>query len=122
MSEVEVRMSREIREAPEAVRRQQYALAQPLAELVARLKRRPPQVVVTCARGSSGHAATFAKFLIERHLGIPVAPAAPSITTIYGRQLHLGHQLFLAISQSGRSDDLVEQAASARKAGALTAA
>src|SRR5207244_5788046 len=83
---------------------------------------RPPQVVVTCARGSSAHAATFAKFLIERHLGIPVAPAAPSIATIYGQRLRLENQLFLVISQSGRSDDLIEQAMAARTAGALTAA
>src|SRR6266496_887416 len=122
MTDLDVRMADEFREAPYAVALQAEMLSRPLAELAARLQRRPPQVVVTCARGSSGHAATFAKFLIERHLGIPVAPAAPSITTIYGRQLRLEHQLFLAISQSGRSDDLVEQAASARKAGALTAA
>ena len=122
MTDIDVRMADEFRQAPEAVDRQAQTLARPLADLIARLSRRPPQVVVTCARGSSGHAATFAKFLFERHLGIPVAPAAPSITTIYRRQLELRHQLFLAISQSGRSDDLVEQAAAARAAGALTAA
>src|SRR5262249_13520579 len=122
MNDLEMRMVDEFRQAPQAVGRQAQSLASPVAELVARLKQRPPQVVVTCARGSSAHAATFAKFLIERHLGIPVAPAAPSITTIYGEQLRLKDQLFLAVSQSGRSDDLVEQAASARQAGALTAA
>jgi glutamine---fructose-6-phosphate transaminase (isomerizing) len=122
MTDLDVQMADEFRQAPTAVERQADSLARPLAELVARLRNRPPQVVVTCARGSSGHAATFAKFLIERHLGIPVAPAAPSITTIYGGELRLENQLFLAVSQSGRSDDLIEQAASARKAGALTAA
>jgi glucosamine--fructose-6-phosphate aminotransferase (isomerizing) len=89
---------------------------------VAALIRRPPQVVVTCARGSSGHAATFAKHLIERRFGIPVAAAAPNIVSVYGRALRLDGQLFLAVSQSGRSDDLVEQARSARASGALTAA
>ena len=58
-------------------------------ELVARLQRSPPQVVVTCARGSSAHAATFGKHLIERHLGIPVAAAAPNIATVYGQRLRL---------------------------------
>src|SRR5712671_7848427 len=82
-------MAEELREAPGAVRRQQQALAAPLGALVARLRSRPPQLVVTCARGSSAHAATFAKYLIERHLGIPVAPAAPSIATIYGQRLRL---------------------------------
>jgi glucosamine--fructose-6-phosphate aminotransferase (isomerizing) len=122
MTDLGVRLADEFRQAPQAVERQAQDLAQPLAELVARLRRRPPQVVVTCARGSSAHAAAFAKFLIERHLGIPVAPAAPSIVTIYGRHLRLENQLFLAISQSGRSDDLIEQAMAAQAAGALTAA
>jgi glucosamine--fructose-6-phosphate aminotransferase (isomerizing) len=78
--------------------------------------------VVTCARGSSAHAATFAKHFIEHHLGIPVAAAAPSIVTVYDKRLNLDGQLFLAISQSGRSDDLVETATAARSAGAITAA
>jgi glucosamine--fructose-6-phosphate aminotransferase (isomerizing) len=115
-------MAHEIAEAPQAVARQAAGLAQPIAELVARLKRRPPQVVVTCARGSSGHAATYAKHLIERSIGTPVAEAAPNIASVYGRRLNLKDQLFLAISQSGRSDDLIEMALSARSAGALTVA
>ncbi len=115
-------MGEEIREAPEAVRRQVQSLAQPAAELAARLKARPPLVAVTCARGSSAHAATFGKHLIERYLGIPVAAAAPNIASVYRQELHLKGQLFLAISQSGRSDDLVEMTAAAKRAGALTAA
>jgi glucosamine--fructose-6-phosphate aminotransferase (isomerizing) len=115
-------MAGELREAPGAVAGQAHSLAAPLADLTARLNSRPPQLVVTCARGSSAHAATFAKHLIELNLGIPVAAAAPNIATVYGQRLRLDGQLFLAISQSGRSDDLVETAAMARQAGALTAA
>ena len=113
---------RELAEAPAAVqapgagacraaRRARGAARAPIAD-----------VVVTCARGSSAHAATFAKHLIERYLGIPVAAAAPNIATIYHRRLALKDQLFLAISQSGSSDDLIEAAAAARAADALTAA
>ncbi len=115
-------MANELGEAPAAVLAQAQALAAPLAALVARLVRRPPDVVVTCARGSSAHAATFAKHLIERNLGIPVAAAAPNIASVYHRRLALRDQLFLAISQSGSSDDLIETAAAARAAGAVTAA
>jgi glucosamine--fructose-6-phosphate aminotransferase (isomerizing) len=122
MSSAPARMADEIAQAPQAVARQAAGLARPLAELVARLERRPPQVVVTCARGSSAHAATYAKHLIERTTGTPVAEAAPNIASVYGRRLNLRNQLFLAISQSGRSDDLIEMALSARSAGALTAA
>jgi glucosamine--fructose-6-phosphate aminotransferase (isomerizing) len=115
-------MQSELRETPEAVARQAAELDRPLAELAARLRARPPHVVVTCARGSSAHAATFAKHLIERTLGIPVAAAAPSVMTVYRKALRLEGELFLAVSQSGASDDLVEQAESARSGGAVTVA
>jgi glucosamine--fructose-6-phosphate aminotransferase (isomerizing) len=115
-------MSSELREAPDAVRRQAGALAGPLAALIRWSRRTEPRLVVTCARGSSAHAATFAKHLFERHLGIPVAAAAPNIATIYRQQLQLKNQLLLAISQSGRSDDLTEFALNAKAAGALSVA
>jgi glucosamine--fructose-6-phosphate aminotransferase (isomerizing) len=116
----ESQLARELREAPDAVARQREALRGPLQQLAPRLRRLSPRVVVTCARGSSAHAATFGKHLIERHIAIPVAAAAPNIATVYKRDLRLKDQLALFISQSGRSDDLIEQAASARRAGALT--
>ena len=115
-------MANELAAAPDAVAAQARELAAPLAALVARLAWRTPQVVVTCARGSSAHAATFAKHLIERNLGIPVAAAAPNVASVYHRRLALKDQLFLAISQSGSSDDLIEMATAARSAGAVTAA
>jgi len=99
MSAPGVRMAQEICEAPEAVKRQQGALAKPIAELATWLRRRPPHVAVTCARGSSAHAATFGKHLIERYIGLPVAAAAPNIASVYHQRLQLRDQLFLAISQ-----------------------
>jgi glucosamine--fructose-6-phosphate aminotransferase (isomerizing) len=122
MEERDRQMATEFREAPVVVRRQAEALAAPLAELAARLKRRLPDVVVTCARGSSAHAATFGKHLFERHLGIVCAPAAPNIASVYRKDMRLRHQLFLSISQSGRSDDLVEFARMAKASGAITVA
>lgn len=121
MTDHEIGMAAELREAPAVVRRQKN-LAAPIAELAARIRRNPPQVVVTCARGSSAHAATFGKHLIERYLGIPVAAAAPNIATVYGERMRLKDQLLLTISQSGRSDDLAEFASMAKAAGALTVA
>ena len=122
MSRGELLMAVELGESPDVVSQQSELLGRPINQLCALLKGRPPRVVVTCARGSSAYAASFGKHLIERHLGIPVATAAPSITTVYGRNLQLEDQFFLAISQSGRSDDLIETTRSAKAAGALTAA
>src|SRR6476660_9109167 len=115
-------MEVEVREAPEVLRRQSAGVAGPIAELVGLLRRKPVHVVVTCARGSSAHAATFGKHLIERHLGIAVGAAAPNVATVYGQRMRLKDQLLLTISQSGRSDDLNEFAAMAKQAGALTVA
>ena len=114
-------MARELQDAPEAVRRQEGS-RQAVQDLVARCRRHPPQVVVTCARGSSAHAATFGKHLIERYLGIPVAAAAPNIATVYRQPQKLKGQLVLTISQSGQSDDLTEFSRMARSAGAITVA
>src|SRR3954466_16332218 len=107
-------MAAEFREPPDIVRRQAQELTHAITKLVANLKRHPPQVVVTCARGSSAHAATFGKHLIERYLGIPVAAAAPNIATVYRQAQKLKGQLVLTISQSGQSEDLTEFSRMAR--------
>jgi len=115
-------MAVELAQAPDAVRAQPQLLREPLSDLIAWCRRNSPDLVVTCARGSSAHAATFGKHLIERHLGIPVAAAAPNIATVYRQRMRLQGQLLLIISQSGRSDDLTEFALMAKAAGARTAA
>ena len=120
MASVAANMREEVDELPAVVRRQEAFLAEPIAAFARRVAARPPRLVMTCARGSSSHAAKFAKHLFERYLGIPVAAAVPNITTLYRRSLDLDGQLFLSISQSGRSDDLVETTVMARDAGALT--
>lgn len=115
-------MALELREAPAVVSRQASGLSHSIGRLVSSLRQAAPKVIVTCARGSSAHAATFAKHLFENRLGIPVAAAAPSIASVYHRRLILDGQLFLAISQSGQSDDLVAMAEMANGSGALTIA
>jgi glutamine---fructose-6-phosphate transaminase (isomerizing) len=120
MTSVAANMRDEVNESPAVVRRQEALLAEPITFLVKRIATSRPRLVMTCARGSSTHAAKFAKHMFERYLGIPVAAAAPNIATQYHRSLDLDGQLFLSISQSGRSDDLVETTLMARRAGALT--
>ena len=115
-------MFQEAAQAGAVARRQLDANAVVVARLAKRLREAPPRVVVTCARGSSDHAATFAKYLFETRLGILVASAAPSVASVYGARFDLRGALFLAISQSGRSPDLVAGARSAREAGALVIA
>ena len=116
-------MHAEAAEAAEVARRQDAELAAPIRQLGERLRTLDPHVVITCARGSSDHAATFAKYLIETRLRTPVASFAPSTASIYGTAWRkLKGALFLAISQSGRSPDLLVSAADAREAGAFVVA
>jgi glutamine---fructose-6-phosphate transaminase (isomerizing) len=115
-------MLREAAEAPDVVARMLAANAPAAAELGERLRNSPPAFVVTCARGSSDSAATYAKYLIEISLGAVVASVGPSITSVYGSRPRMAGALFLAISQSGRSPDLIALAEAARDDGALTVA
>ena len=115
-------MSREVAESPAVVERQLHANQAAITALGARLRSAPPAVVVTCARGSSDHAATYAKYLIETLLGVPVASAAPSVSSIYASPVQADRTLLLAISQSGGSPDLLTTVEAHRAAGALVVA
>jgi glucosamine--fructose-6-phosphate aminotransferase (isomerizing) len=115
-------MFQEAAQAGSVVRGQLEANAVTVARLAKRLRDAPPRVVITCARGSSDHAATFAKYLFETRLGVITSSAAPSVSSVYGARQDLRECLFLAISQSGRSPDLVANARAAQEAGALVVA
>jgi glucosamine--fructose-6-phosphate aminotransferase (isomerizing) len=78
--------------------------------------------VVTCARGSSDHAATYAKYLIEAHANVLTSSAAPSLSSVYVTRADLSNVLFLAISQSGKSPDLLAATRKAKASGATTVA
>jgi glucosamine--fructose-6-phosphate aminotransferase (isomerizing) len=111
-------MRDETLEAPEAVAR---CLAQDanFAEIGGRLRELDPPFVMVCARGSSGHAGTFLRYVLGRRLGLVGASAMPSMASVYGVRQNLKGALVIAISQSGRSPDLVRQTAMAREAGAF---
>jgi glutamine---fructose-6-phosphate transaminase (isomerizing) len=116
-------MFAEAAEASAVVARQQRENAALVADIANRLRRLDPQIIFTCARGSSDHAATFAKYLFETRLKIPTLSQAPSISSIYGSALlHMKGQPFILISQSGKSPDLLLSAKAARNAGAVVIA
>ena len=110
---------KEAGEAADAVRLQFERTHSAALALGSALRALKPRAVVTCARGSSDHAATFAKYLVETRTGVLTASAAPSVSSVYGARQDMRDVLFLAISQSGRSPDLVSATAAAKQAGAL---
>ncbi|WP_349261097.1 SIS domain-containing protein [Povalibacter sp.] len=115
-------MFREAAEAPEVVRKQIQANEIRAQELGDILQRRAPRAVVTCARGSSDHAATFARYLIETHVGVLTSSASPSLSSVYATSTDLRDAAFIAISQSGKSPDLLAAAERARQSGAFVIA
>lgn len=116
------RMHAEAAEAAEAIARQFAANAAVIDALVARLKQQPPRFIVTCARGSSDHAATYGKYLFETTLGLVTASASPSVGSVYAVKPQLDGALFVVISQSGKSPDLLRNAEIAKAAGARVVA
>ena len=76
-------MYREAHEAAAVVERQLRENAPILKTLGEQLRAKPPRFIVTCARGSSDHAAAYAKYVFETRLGLITASASPSISSIY---------------------------------------
>ena len=95
---------------------------QAIADIAARLDLAAAPLAVLCGRGSSGHTGVFLRYLIETRLHLPVSASAPSVITAFRKPLSLDRALFIVISQSGQSPDLVAATQSARASGARTVA
>ncbi|WDR07593.1 SIS domain-containing protein [Devosia rhodophyticola] len=115
-------MRREIEQIPDVVANFLNESANSVADAAARLREQNPVMVATIARGSSDHACSYLKYAIELTLGLPVASIGPSVASIYGRSLKLDRCASIAISQSGKSPDIVGMAQSASKSGATSIA
>jgi glucosamine--fructose-6-phosphate aminotransferase (isomerizing) len=115
-------MYREAAQAPDVVREQLEANATVVARIGELLRQMKPHAVVTCARGSSDNAATFAKYLIEARAKVLTSSAAPSLSSLYEAQPDLRGVVFIAISQSGKSPDLLASTEAAKRGGALVIA
>ena len=114
-------MAREIREIPTTAERL-LAERDSIITVANRIRQADPRVVVISGRGSSGNAGTLLRYLFEARAGLLVSTSAPSVMTTYGQSIDMRNAVFIVISQSGRSPDLVMGAQSARKNGALTIA
>lgn len=114
----DTQMARETAEAPERVAEMLAGNRQAVAALSQKLRANPPRLLMTCARGSSDHAATYLQYLSLIKLGLPASSLPPSIASVYAADVDLTGVLFVVISQSGQSPDLVAGAEWAVKRGA----
>ncbi|MFI6596172.1 SIS domain-containing protein [Nonomuraea sp. NPDC050536] len=112
------KMRSEIAEQPAALRATLDSLLPRVGEVKA-LAGEARQLLFI-ARGTSDNAAVYGRYLVESHTGRLAALAAPSIATTYKRKLDLDGVLAVAISQSGRTEEIVETLEWARDCGART--
>ncbi|MBM3600494.1 MAG: SIS domain-containing protein [Alphaproteobacteria bacterium] len=115
-------MEQEAAEAPLRVADLLAADAAMVAAITARLRARRPPFAVTVARGSSDHAVSYGRYLIETLLGVITASQAPSVVTSYGATLDCPDALAITVSQSGQSPDLCAAFEALKAGGALTVA
>jgi glucosamine--fructose-6-phosphate aminotransferase (isomerizing) len=113
----ETTMYREIHEFPRIISDSLVRLAE-VGEVAEILKAKDFATVQVLGRGTSGNASLFLKYLIEVRLGILVADASPSTTSIYNSPIAMRNNLLIGMSQSGKSTDLVEFARTAIESGA----
>ncbi|MFD2207144.1 SIS domain-containing protein [Kiloniella antarctica] len=112
-------MAKETAQTPAVVSRQLRANREVLEDLSQKIRGRRFRFIATCARGSSDHACAFAKYILEIGVGLPVVSFAPSVSTLYGGTVNLQDCLFIAVSQSGRSPDLIQATQAAKEQGAF---
>jgi glucosamine--fructose-6-phosphate aminotransferase (isomerizing) len=115
-------MATEIAEQPAVLQRILDDSADDVTTVASAIRRADPRFVLLVARGTSDHAALYAKYLIETTLHIPAGLVSTSTYTAYNESPRLDGVLWVAVSQSGGSPDLAESTTRAREAGALTLA
>ncbi|MGI5486124.1 SIS domain-containing protein [Microtetraspora malaysiensis] len=114
------KMRSEISEQPAALRATLDALL-PRVDEVRRLAGQTRHLLFV-ARGTSDNAAVYGRYLIEARAGRMCALGAPSIATTYRRRVDLDGVLAVGLSQSGRTEEIVETLDWAKSCGAKTVA
>ncbi len=110
-------MYSEIHEFPRIIT-DAIARVEEINQVASVLRQKDFSTVQVLGRGTSGNASLFLKYLIEVKLGILVADASPSTTSIYKSPIAMRNNLLIGMSQSGKSTDLVEFARTAIASGA----
>ena len=112
------KMYSEISETPDVFSRLINSEAQ-FQQAAEKIKARNISNVIILARGTSDNAGHYLKFLIEVRLGLPVGLASPSSVSIHGAKVDFKNTLVIALSQSGKSPDLLAFASASKEGGAL---
>lgn len=112
----------EIHEQPDVMQNLLAQQQEQISRIASEIRRREVGYVFLAARGTSDNAGRYANYLWGAHNGLPVALAAPSLFTFYGRPPRLKGALVVGVSQSGQSPDIVRVVAEGRAQGCTTLA
>jgi glucosamine--fructose-6-phosphate aminotransferase (isomerizing) len=99
-------LEQEIFQQPDVIRNLVKTKSDQIAELADKLRNNPPRFILIAARGTSDHAAVYAKYLFSGINKIPVGLAMPSLFTLYQQMPTLKDGLVVGISQSGQTPDV----------------
>jgi glutamine---fructose-6-phosphate transaminase (isomerizing) len=113
-------MWNEIMEQPSVLKKCLSNNEDTLNRIVNEIKERKPEFVIIAARGTSDHAAVYAKYMFETLTGLPVVLAAPSVVTTYKSKLEMKNALVIGVSQSGEAKDVTAILDEAKRNNALT--
>jgi len=112
----------EIGQEPDLAAHLIEASREPLDAIAKAFAEKKPRGFVIAARGSSDHAADYARYLFGRRHHALVSLAAPSLFTHYATPPNLEGQCVIGISQSGASPDVISVIEEARRQGAMSVA
>jgi glucosamine--fructose-6-phosphate aminotransferase (isomerizing) len=113
---------REILEQADVARARRAGGEAAVRVAAAAISQRAPAGFLIAARGTSDHAATYAKYLLELRNRAVVSLAAPSAFSLYQQPPRVESFCVIGISQSGASVDICSVVEEARRQGALTIA
>jgi glucosamine--fructose-6-phosphate aminotransferase (isomerizing) len=112
----------EIGEQPDLARKLIDTSGPALDAIAAAFGKHRPTGFVIAARGSSDHAADYARYLLGDRHALLVALAAPSLFTHYAAPPRMEGQCVIGISQSGASPDVIAVVEEGARQGATTLA
>ena len=92
----------------------------PYKEIANLISQKKIKYVVTVARGTSDCAALYSSYIFAKYLGLPTYSMPPSIITLEKSKFNFSEALVIVISQSGKSEDLVECEKKSKEMGATT--
>lgn len=114
-------LEKEILEQPAVLERMMQSESLPAMKFANDIRGSFDQVLIV-ARGTSDNAARYAQYLFGAQNHMPVILATPSLFTLYRRTPVLKRMLVIAISQSGRSPDIIAVLDEANRQGQTTLA